>query len=75
MNTSALPAAPLIVKTSKTDPGLSIAGFKVLDHHNAPGSLLFVETPITFDIDVAALMRVNHSVQIVIPDAGIMDRR
>lgn len=73
MNTSALPAAPLIVKTSKTDAGLSIDGFKVLDHQNAPGSLLFVETPITFDIDVAALMRVNHSVQIVIPDAGIMD--
>ena len=57
-----------------------ISGWKMLGVYGEedPNSRLFLQTNIFFygdlyDLDREALLRVNHSVQIVIPEAGIID--
>lgn len=68
---SSLPAMALPVRTA--DSTTEIEGFRFLSNSIAPNTLLTVETPIILDYDVNELMRVDHSVQIVIPEAGIIN--
>lgn len=72
MNISGLQNQDLIVKTasSNLDP---ITGFKFLNGQD-PATLLHIETPFSLvGIDIDELLRVEHSVQLVIPEAGILD--
>ena len=73
MNTSALPTSPLSIYVAGTSEPTIISGFKFLGQVTDPSGLLYVEQPITFDVDRDLLLRVNHSVQLVIPDAGIIN--
>lgn len=72
MNTSALGTAPLVVHFVG-GATTSLSGFKFVAQDIDPSGLLFVEEPITYDVDINSMLRVNHSVQLVIPDAGIID--
>lgn len=73
MNTSALVDSPLSVYVAGTEDPTVISGFKFLGQVTDPSGLLYVVEPITFDVDRDQLMRVPHSVQLVIPDAGVMN--
>lgn len=51
-----------------------ISGWKMLDTVSEPNARLKLEVPIYYDdLDKEALLRVPHSVQLVIPEAGIID--
>lgn len=73
MNTSALTTSPLPIYVAGTDEPVYISGFKILTQTPDPSGLLYVVEPITFDVDRDQMMRVPHSVQLVIPDAGVMN--
>lgn len=67
-DTSQLGTQPLILEPS----GQTISGFKFLGNSVAPNTLLYNETTIDIDEDINDLRRREHSVQVVIPEAGIM---
>lgn len=67
-DTSQLGTQPLILEPS----GQTIEGFKFLGNDVAPNTLLFNEAAIDIDEDIDELRRREHSVQVVIPEAGIM---
>lgn len=50
----------------------SISGFKLITPASLPNYILNQSTAIVFPYDVQEMLRINHSVQIVIPEAGIM---
>lgn len=67
---SHLPTSPLIIH-----PGdVSINGFKMLNEQVTMQGRLFNETKILIEdlVDIDELLRVDHSVQVVVPDAGII---
>lgn len=51
----------------------TIDGFRLLGDHNDVTSILSRTFSITIDEDKEELLRVNHSVQVVIPEAGIIN--
>lgn len=71
MNLEGLSVTPLIVGTGSTST--TIEGFKMLGQSNDPSSMLTIDTPIIRDLsELDNLLRVEHSVQIVIPEAGVI---
>lgn len=75
MYTEALPTAnpSMPIYSGTSNEPIRVDGFKFLGADIDPTNLLMVETAITFDVDMNWLMRTDHSVQLVIPDAGIMN--
>lgn len=71
MNISGLPNQSLPLETPSGTT--SIPGWKFLGSHNSPNDLLHYEIPISLQENVDELLRVEHSVQLVIPDAGIIN--
>lgn len=70
MDLSGLSEVPLIVDQGSSS--VTVNGFKMLGD-NDPTSLLTVNTPIVRDLTaIDDFMRVEHSMQIVIPEAGII---
>ena len=67
---SHLPTSPLIIHPSN----VSIEGFKMLNEQSTMQGRLFNETKILIEdlVDIDELLRVDHSVQVVVPDAGII---
>lgn len=67
---SHLPTVPLTILPSN----VSIPGFKMLDEQTSMQGRLFNETKIMIEdlVNIDELLRVDHSVQVVIPDAGII---
>lgn len=71
MDISQLPSAPLhIIEGGNTHTVEQ--GFRVISDSVNTADLLTLETPITID-NKADLLRTDHSVQIVIPEAGIIN--
>ena len=68
-DTSTLPIQDMYIKSGE-DP---ISGFRFMSDNIAPNTLLTNEADITIGEDMAILRRRNHSVQLVLPEAGIMD--
>lgn len=70
VDTSHLPTAPLIIHPS----GVTIEGFKMLGEDRTMQGRLFNETKIMIEdlVNIDELLRVDHSVQVVVPDAGII---
>lgn len=67
-----LPDVDLYVKV----PGdtVTIPGFKLIDHLTDPRSILYNEETLFFSgVNRNELMRVDHTVQVVIPEAGIIN--
>lgn len=73
MNSAALPTSPISIYIAGTKEPTIISGFRFLGQATDPSGLLVVVEPLTFDINRDSLMRVPHSVQLVIPDAGIIN--
>ena len=74
MNSAALPTSPISIYIAGTAEPTIISGFRFLGQAYDPSGLLVVLEPLTFDhINLDDMMRVPHSVQIVIPDAGIIN--
>lgn len=72
MNTSSLPELPMKLKLGSDEK--TIDGFKAIPNHDDTYKHLVVKTAIPIDdIYSDSLMRVDHTVQLVIPEAGIMD--
>lgn len=67
---SHLPTSPLIIHPSN----VSINGFKMLNEQSTMQGRLFNETKILIEdlVNINELLRVDHSVQVVVPDAGII---
>lgn len=72
MDIDSLPAQPLVIQTASGTH--TINGFKCLDSTTDASSLLKLETaiPMSTIIDVNAILKTEHSIQIVIPEAGII---
>lgn len=71
MDLSTLSEAALIISTGSSS--VTINGFKMLGLEDDPTSLLTIETPIMRDMStIDELLRVDHNVQLVIPEAGII---
>jgi hypothetical protein len=71
MSIDLLPQQDLVIKTSGGNQ--TITGFKCLDAGTDASGLLYIETPITIGAELAnELYKTEHSVQIVIPEAGII---
>lgn len=73
---SSLPTAPLIVTGTDGATLATVNGFKILPHDADISDLLSRQCLIDLSytgIDLNDLMRVNHSVQLVIPEAGIIN--
>lgn len=74
MNSAALPTSPISIYIAGSEEPTIISGFRFLGQAYDPSGLLVVLEPLTFDhINLDAIMRVPHSVQLVIPDAGIIN--
>jgi hypothetical protein len=72
MDLDGLPIQGLVIK--KGSDGATIAtieGFSFLGDQD-PTYRLKLETPITLDYDVLELLQVDHSVQLVVPEAGVI---
>lgn len=67
MNISSLPSVKLSVG------GESINGFKLLGDNINTQNLLNLEKAITIDEDLNELTKVDHSVKLVVPEAGVID--
>jgi len=65
---SHLPEQPFTIEPM----GVTINGLKALGENQSMQGRLFNETPINIGTDVDELLKVDHSVQLVIPDAGII---
>lgn len=71
MDISGLSTNVLNVKTaSGTTP---INGFKCLDGNTDASGLLYLETTVPLPVNLDTLTRTEHSVQIVIPEAGVIN--
>lgn len=71
MDISGLPDAPLLIIEGNDTHSVD-QGFKVIGGGTDTNSRLTLETPLEFD-NVVDLLRTEHSVQIVIPEAGILN--
>ena len=68
VDTSHLPTGNLAIH-----PGsMRIPGFKILTEGFSMQGRLYNETKINLGVDIDELLRVDHSVQVVVPDAGII---
>ena len=68
---STLPEQPLVLDTGADR--VSVPGFKFLGSGINPATIFYNETPLqTYPFELNELKRVEHSVQLVIPDGGIM---
>lgn len=77
VDTSHLETADLIVYGKGsffegTSGRVLIPGFKVLQENRSMQGRLYNETKIDIGVDINELLRVDHSVQLVVPDAGII---
>lgn len=70
---STLPLSPLPVITPGGGNPDPIPGFRIFSDQTNPSAYTWHETDIDFDYDTDEIMRVDHSVQLVIPDAGIIN--
>jgi hypothetical protein len=68
---SGISTAPLII-TIDNNPSITVNGWKGVTSDTDMSGLLYNETPILTD-GASDLMRVAHSIQIVIPEAGIIN--
>lgn len=71
---SNIPPVPLTVKRGSSG-GTTINGFRLINHNVSLVNLFTNEASInfdSFDFTINELMRTDHSVQVVIPEAGIM---
>jgi hypothetical protein len=68
---SGISGAPLII-TIDNNPSITVNGWKGVTSDTDMSGLLYNETPILTD-GASDLMRVAHSIQIVIPEAGIIN--
>lgn len=66
---SHLPTTSLIVQPGNVE----IPGFKMLNELTTMEGKLFSTTDIDIGTDIDELLRVDHSVQLVVPDAGIIN--
>jgi hypothetical protein len=73
MDMSSLSTGPMTVSDGNTDT--TVNGFYFLDPGQVASSLLYQEVTLPFStmFNVSEITRVSHSIQIVIPDGGIMD--
>lgn len=72
MDTTSLPSMALPVRTPTTT--IPIEGFRFLGDVSSPNQLLRRERSIDLgSVNVDELMRVDHTVQLVIPDSGIIN--
>jgi hypothetical protein len=69
MDLSTLPTMPLPITTASST--VTIDGFRFLGTAD-PSELLHIKTTFSLPMDIDDLLRVNHSVQLVIPEAGII---
>lgn len=69
IDTSHLPTVDLIVHAKES---INIPGFKMLNEGVTMQGRLFNETKINIGTNINELLRVDHSVQLVVPDAGII---
>lgn len=67
-DTSGLSTQPLTVGGNAS----TIEGFKFLDSSISPNTILYNEAEINIDENMSQLRRVEHEVQLVIPEAGII---
>jgi hypothetical protein len=68
---SGLPSGPLIITIENQSP-ITISGWKAVGDTTDMSGLLTHETPLVID-DVNGLMQVGHTLQVVIPEAGILN--
>jgi hypothetical protein len=68
---SGLPSNPLIVTYPSGDP-VTVNGFHCIGPDTDMSGILYHETPIVIN-NINDLFRVGHSVQVVIPEAGILN--
>jgi hypothetical protein len=71
IDTTGISGAPLILTIDNNDP-ITINGWKGVTSDTDMSGLLYHETPIQTD-GANDLMRVAHSIQVVIPEAGIIN--
>jgi hypothetical protein len=71
INIDGLGAQDLVLHI-ENQPDITISGFKMVSFDTDMAGLLYNETPITFD-NVNSLFQRGHTVQIVIPEAGILN--
>jgi hypothetical protein len=71
INVSGIPTAPLII-TIDNNPSITVNGWKGVDSTIDMAGLLYNETPILTD-GALDLMKRPHSIQVVIPEAGILN--
>jgi hypothetical protein len=64
---------PQVLNVKAGSSSTPIDGFRTLDGYTNPNPLLTKETPIYIGEDIPKMLRVDHSVKIVIPEAGIID--
>lgn len=69
VDTSHLPTDNLIVEGKDT---VTVPGFKMLTEEVSMQGRLYSETKINIGTNINELLRVDHSVQLVVPDAGII---
>lgn len=69
VDTSHLPTDNLYIHGKDT---ITIPGFKLLNEGYSMQGRLYNETKINLGVDIDELLRVDHSVQLVVPDAGII---
>lgn len=69
MNIEPLPSNPLIIETGSDS--ITINGFKCITNATDAAALLYLETPFVIP-NPQELLKVDHSVQVVIPEAGII---
>jgi hypothetical protein len=70
-NTSSLPTQPLTVLDTNGSTIQTISGFKCVGTANDMSGILYNQTKINTD-NLGQLLQSNHSVQVVIPEAGIL---
>lgn len=71
MDLVGLTAQDLVIHTA-TD-NITVTGFKILGGTDSPTLRLSNTTPITFDFNLRELFDGPHSVQLVVPEAGILN--
>src|SRR5690606_13761010 len=69
IDTSHLPTDSLTIHAKES---ISIPGFKMLNEGYSMQGRLFNETKINIGTNINELLKVDHSVQLVVPDAGII---
>jgi hypothetical protein len=70
MDIDGLPDGLLPIQTSAET--ITISGFKTITDTTAANTLLYLETPIPLPADVENITKVDHSIQVVIPEAGVI---